>query len=299
MMAQGKTTKQNAVAKKKARVNNGILDNEVNKSDSRSTPQKRKTNDTERKSMEPKTSSKKAKEKAVEETEVNFTEDDEEVTFHVRACDNKFLEDGELSSDDEEEAMDFEMEEAGTSDANNNALIAEKGESSARSKEAETESSEKEKETDIELQSKIAGQTFQMVKDLMEKSGMFEAANLIAMQFNKEGKQNKERDSQPMRNDEKEKGQSVVGSSNSLTTIYENTVPFNKRKSEVINMSSSDEAMDTSDDLAVEQMIDNRLSQARNNLEIGVLVDKEDEKTGKRSKYVNDGQQPGCSRDNP
>ena len=83
MMARAKTTKQNAVAKKKARVNNGILDNEVNKSDSRSTPQKRKANDTERKSAEPKTNSKKAKEKAVEETEVNFTEDDEEVTFHV------------------------------------------------------------------------------------------------------------------------------------------------------------------------------------------------------------------------
>ena len=164
--------------------NNGIPDNTVNKGTQRR--QKSSTAQDKLKTPEKKKSkrNKKTKETGAEERNISkavFEENDEFVTMELEGQD-EFLEDGELSQSSQSDTEDFddEVQFVKLSD---------------EAKKLQREQDEKEAD---QFKKQIAGETFAMVKQMMEDSGLLDAATIIKQQFSKEKGKETEKSSPPI-----------------------------------------------------------------------------------------------------
>ena len=129
-------------------------------------------------------------------------------------------------------------------------------------------------EEELQVVSKhISGETFALVKEMMEKSGIFDAASLVKDQLNKSASDEQERLTKPSHQTKKtnlNRGRGELIDDSSVTTVYENAVgdetneTANREKTPVdlngsghrnsvksvkFNSSSEEEALDTSDEM--------------------------------------------------
>ena len=195
---------------------------------------------------------KRRKKETSETNKTSFREDNDYVTIQVDGLDGEF-EEGEI-----EEGVEL-IECCATNKNASATMVRDKDAGIPSVSELETEvatmsmqaRNKANNNDDEDLQvvtKKIAGETFTLVKEMMEKSGIFDAASLVKDQLNK------------LMNEGNNVGKCLIGNSQfsqtddtgsqlSETTVYENTVRDNTKKKETNRGSTfSEEGLDTSDE---------------------------------------------------
>ena len=319
-------------SKKKTRqAKNGYPSNDVNKSTlaKKCTGYSKKKADVQTKGENSRLGKKKKQKTQAEDLQSTNSEDvataqvleeNEVVTIHVgQQLDEEFPEEGEVSSDEE---IEFETvvepeninESATTTDLfKNNAkrTLAEKGQQETAATETATISDEKE----LQMRKQIAGETFELVKNMMQESGLLEAASLIKKNINREKMQS-------VINNDKNKNQkgealSRYNDTMSETTVYENAVQRevnqdvnNTTDSHQFSSSSEEGALDSSDEAILNAVKSIRQSLPESNVNFSLTEPEPTQPDRPRvsgiSKHpmVNKQQatemqqpKPGCSRD--